>query len=176
MDSTGSEEIPDDPKFRDLTWGYAQQLGIPSSPIRDALFVIADCLDAKPRGDLLALATAAYRAVERELAEHYRPRSPLEIQVETIRAERELAQMLKTEFPRVEFKASDFDPIPESPEDLGRSLGYRDGGRAVRHLLRRGFPDHEPHTRWSPLTEAQINYVKAHLVARSVATPWQHNS
>jgi len=152
--------------FRRLTWDHVERLGIPPSPVRDAFFALAGYLDSHPKGGLLALASGAYRSLEKELAEFYRPRSPLELQVETLRAERELAAMLNTEFSPVKFAATDFEPTPQTPTDLGESLGYNDRGRAVRRLLRRGFPEHEKGALWSPLTPSQINYVKAHLASR----------
>lgn len=50
-----------------------------------------------------------------------------------------------------------------TPKDLARELGYNDDGRAVRRLLRQGFPDHPKHARWEPLTPGQIGYVRERL-------------
>lgn len=51
---------------------------------------------------------------------------------------------------------------PTSPKDLGKQLGYPDG-RAVRKVLREGFPDHPPYARWEPLSDEQIAYVRTRL-------------
>lgn len=66
----------------------------------------------------------------------------------------------------VSFTDEDFDLPPTTPAELAVQLGHTDQGRAVRHVLRRGFPEHEKHSRWEPLTTAQVNYVRAHLPSR----------
>jgi len=48
---------------------------------------------------------------------------------------------------------------------LTRELGLTDGGRAVRRLLRAGFPGHLKNAPWDPLSTAQVEYVRR---ARSI--------
>lgn len=53
-----------------------------------------------------------------------------------------------------------------APKDLAQQLGYDDDGRAVRRILRQGFPEHPKHSRWEPLSPTQIEYVRKHLSSR----------
>jgi len=47
-------------------------------------------------------------------------------------------------------------------DQLARELGH-ENGNAVRKALRAGFPDHVKGTRWEPLTEEQVDYVRVTL-------------
>ncbi|NYJ18502.1 hypothetical protein [Glaciibacter psychrotolerans] len=49
---------------------------------------------------------------------------------------------------------------------LSRELGYNDNGRAVRVLLRKGFPDHIVNLSWDPLSAEAIAHVRANLSPR----------
>ncbi len=53
-----------------------------------------------------------------------------------------------------------------APKDLAQQLGYDDEGRAVRRVLRQGFPDHPMNSRWEPLSPQQIAFVREHLSSR----------
>jgi len=50
-----------------------------------------------------------------------------------------------------------------TPAGLALTLGYSDHGRAVRASLRRQFPGHPRHHRWSPLTADQVDHVMRDL-------------
>lgn len=43
---------------------------------------------------------------------------------------------------------------------LTHEFGLADGGRAVRRLLRTGFPEHQKGAPWDPLSAAQVAYVR----------------
>ena len=154
--------------MRNATWTSVEAMGIPPSRVRDVLFDLAGIIDAPLAGEELALGSSALRGVMAALEEHYKPRTALEVQVEMIRVGRELAEM-GMPVPAIAFTHEDFELPPESPQELARQLGYRDGGRAVRQVLRRGFPEHPAHTTWVPLTKRQVNYVRAHLASRTDA-------
>lgn len=62
------------------------------------------------------------------------------------------------------------DPITSSEVDgsmtvaqLSYELGRDDGGKAVRRILRTGFPDHARGGSWDPLTVAQVAHVRSRL-------------
>lgn len=46
---------------------------------------------------------------------------------------------------------------------LSYELGRDDGGKAVRRILRAGFPDHTHGSSWDPLTAAQVTHVRSRL-------------
>ena len=151
--------------MRAATWESVEAMGIPPSRVRHVLFQLVAIMDNDPTGDELALASGAFRGMMNAFEEHYKPRTALEIQLETLRLSRELGEMGITP-PDVHFSHADFELPPETPRELAAQLGYRDGGRAVRAVLRRGFRDHPKHARWDPLTEQQVNYVRAHIAPR----------
>lgn len=148
------------------TWTSVEALGVPDSPVRRMLFQLADMSSHEDADEETALAAAAFQAVFKVLREYYEYKSPLEIQAEAKRNIRELRDVLGVEIDDIQFSSDDFELPPETPGELARQLGYSDGGRAVRRILRRGFSEHPPNTRWEPLTTRQVNYVKAHLPRR----------
>lgn len=148
------------------TWRFAEAKGIPDSPMRRIMLDLARFMDGEVEGDQLALASTAYTALLKEFDIQFEPKSPLQHQLEYVRLARELKE--RTGVPLPEMKGDEFvmTTQAESPRELAEQLGYADGGRAVREILRKGFPEHDKHARWEPLTLAQINYVKAHLSSR----------
>lgn len=46
---------------------------------------------------------------------------------------------------------------------LSDELGRDDGGKAVRRILRAGFPDHAHGRSWDPLSAAQVTHVRSRL-------------
>lgn len=78
-------------------------------------------------------------------------KTPLQIQADARRAVREIRDM-GVDVPDVVFTDSDLDLSPTTPGELAVQLGHSGGGRAVRRVLRVGFPDHEKNARWEPLT------------------------
>ena len=46
---------------------------------------------------------------------------------------------------------------------LALELGYTDQGKAVRRVLRAGFPDHPSSTSWDPLGPDQVAYVRSRI-------------
>lgn len=148
------------------TWTSVEALGIPDSIVRRMLFELAGAIGAHEKHDI-ALVSAAYRALTKVLHERAQDdqKTPLQIQADARRAVREIREM-GVDVPDVVFTDSDFDLPPTTPGELAAQLGYSDGGRAVRHVLRVGFPEHEKNARWEPLTDRQINYVRAHLASR----------
>lgn len=145
-----------------LTWQMIEGLGVPDSPLRRLYLRSAELVD-ETTSDQLALATMIHRGIAQAFASHYQPRTPLQLQAEAVRNTRELRERFGIDVPDIEFSDSDFELPPESPVELARQLGYNDGGRAVRRVLRRGFPTHPKGSRWEPLTTGEVNYVKAHL-------------
>lgn len=145
-----------------------EAVGIPDSPVRRMLFQLAQLVDDHVVGrDDLALASAAYRALTKILHEcaHDDNKSPLQVQADAQRDAREM-RMMGVKVPDISYTDENFDLPPTNPVELATQLGYADGGRAVRRILRRGFPEHEKHSRWEPLTASQVNYVRAHLPSR----------
>lgn len=148
------------------TWTSVEALGIPDSIVRRMLFELAEVIGGQGDHDL-ALVSAAYRALTNVLHERAQDdkKTPLRIQADAQRAVREIREM-GVDVPDVVFTDSDFDLPPTTPGELAIHLGYSDGGRAVRRVLRAGFPEHEKNARWEPLTDRQIYYVRAHLASR----------
>ncbi|MFJ3473384.1 hypothetical protein ACIPJ1_10650 [Microbacterium maritypicum] len=148
------------------TWVSVEALGIPDSIVRRMLFELAEVIGGRGDHDL-ALVSAAYRALTNVLHERAEDdkKTPLQVQADAQRAVREIREM-GVDAPDVVFTDSDFDLPPTTPGELAVQLGYSDGGRAVRRVLRVGFPEHEKNARWEPLTDRQINYVRAHLASR----------
>lgn len=148
------------------TWKSVEALGIPDSVVRRMLLDLAGRVGAST-GDDLALISAAYRALTKVLHERARDdnKTPLQVQAEAQRDVREIRAM-GVDMPDIVFTDADFHLPPTTPVELAAQLGYADGGRAVRRVLRVGFPEHEKNARWEPLTAPQINYVRAHLPAR----------
>ncbi|PWB97050.1 hypothetical protein DF220_03770 [Salinibacterium hongtaonis] len=142
-----------------------ERLGIPDSPTRRVLFDLAGILDDREGGAQVALATAAWVALTKEFEEQFTPKSPLRVQAEYLRNQREL-KSLGIETPDLRGEDLQFDVLPTTPVEFAQQLGYADGGRAVRKVLRLGFPDHDRHSGWAPLTPEQVNYVRAHLARR----------
>lgn len=130
------------------------------------LFQLAEVIGGHEDHDL-ALVSAAYRALALVLHERAQDdkKTPLQIQADAQRAVREIRET-GGDAPDVVFTDSDFGLPPTTPGELVTQLGYSDGGRAARRVLRAGFPEHEKNARWDPLTERQINHVWAHLPSR----------
>lgn len=152
----------------DATWKSVEAVGIPDSPVRRMLFQLAQLTDDHVVGrDDLALLSAAYRALTHVLHERANDdrKSPLQVQVDVQRDTREMRAM-GVDVPDISFTDEDFALPPTTPVELATQLGYADRGRAVRRVLRQGFPDHEKNGRWEPLTSAQVSYVRAHLRSR----------
>jgi len=147
------------------TWAFVEWLGIPDTPARRVLFELA-AIAALPDTEELALASAGYLALTREFTEQYTPKSPLQQQLESIHANRRLSELLGVMLPEPRGDLFELENRPETPTELGEQLGYRDQGRAVRRVLRAKFVDHPPHMPWFPLTDEQVNYVRAHLPSR----------
>lgn len=150
------------------TWKSVEALGIPDSLVRRMLFELAKRIGSRDGGgDDLALTSAAYRALTKVLHEQAAEdsKTPLQVQADARRTTREIRAM-GVDVPGIEFTGEDFTLPPTTPGELATQLGYADNGRAVRRLLRRGFPEHERYARWEPLSAAQINYVRAHLPVR----------
>lgn len=143
-----------------------EALGIPDSIVRRIPFELAEVNGEHGDNDL-ALVSAAYRALAKVLHERAEDdkKTPLQIQADAQRAVRETREM-GANVPEVVFTDSDFYLPPTTPGELAVQLGYSDGGRAVRRVLRVGFPEHEKNARWEPLTDRQVNYVRAHLASR----------
>jgi hypothetical protein len=161
-----STPVPNDhDEMISATWAFVEWFGIPDSPVRRVLFELA-AIVAIPDTEELAVASAGYLALTKEFTAQYTPKSPLQQQLESARAHRELSELLGVTLPEPRGDSFTLENRPETPAELGEQLGYEDDGRAVRHVLRAKFVDHPRHTTWSPLTREQINYVRAHLPAR----------
>ncbi len=146
-------------------WATVEALGVSDSPMRRVYFELARIL-ATSEGTELAMASAAFLALGREMRDLYTRKSPLQQQLEYIRVRKELADTLGTTVRELPGEAFELDPLPVTPLDLGRELGYEDGGRAVRRVLRARHPEHLRGSRWPALTGEQVNYVRAHLPRR----------
>lgn len=146
------------------TWTFVETLGIPDSPMRRVLFELA--VIAESENEELALAAAAYMALTKAFEEQFTPKSPLQQQLESIRTNKELSDLLGVALPELRGDQFELGETPETPTELGDQLGYRDQGRTVRRILRAKYTGHPAHLSWSPLTEEQVNYVRAHLSPR----------
>ncbi|EQM73040.1 hypothetical protein [Microbacterium maritypicum] len=147
------------------TWKSVEAVGIPDSPVRRMLFDLADRFQNHGPNDDIALLSGAFTALMDVLQEHHADKTPLQVQAEARRTTRDL-RARGINIPDIVFRHTDFELPPQTPNELAVQLGYVDGGRAVRRVLRSGFPEHEKHARWEPLTDAQVHYVRAHLPAR----------
>lgn len=145
------------------TWTFVEALGIPDSAMRRVLFDLAAFVEASPEGDQYALATSAYLALTKEFQEQFTPKSPLRQQAEYLKMQRELEELMGVRPPDIPGEEFELRPTPETTVQLAAELNYQDEGRAVRQVLRKGFPDHPKNAPWEPLTEKQVNYVRAHL-------------
>ncbi|MFL0361309.1 hypothetical protein [Curtobacterium flaccumfaciens] len=161
-------ELPGDDHLGPVasTWSLVERVGMPNTPVRRTLFDLAKIIETGSSDELL-LASAAYRALATSIEDVYRRRSPLEQQLEYIKASRELQEATGIRSPDVSGDRFELAPLPESPAALAAELGYHDGGRAVRRVLREKF-GLTPGGRWHELTERQVNYVRAHLPPRQV--------
>lgn len=65
---------------------------VPQGDARDALVELGVRIDRRPEGRDLLVLVAAFRAAREAIADVYRPRSPLEAQLEFDRAREELRQ------------------------------------------------------------------------------------
>jgi hypothetical protein len=146
------------------TWSTVEALGVPDTPMRRVLFDLAR-LVITSNGPELRMAMAAFHALSKEMQEAYQRKTPLQQQLEHIRTRKELAAATGLSVTEVRGDRFVLDPLPETPVDLSVELGYEDGGRAVRRLLREKYP-HEAGASWTPLSEAQVNYVRAHLAPK----------
>jgi hypothetical protein len=147
-------------------WATVEALGMPDTSVRRVYFDLADIIGGGEPTEM-AMASAAFLALSREMREVYTRKSPLQQQLEHIRVRKELAEMLGERVRELPGEAFTLEPLPTTPAALGEELGYRDGGRAVRRVLRARHPEHDKGTMWSPLSEAQVNYVRAHLPRRA---------
>lgn len=147
-------------------WATVEALGMPDTPARRVYFDLARIIGDGEATEM-AMASAAFLALSKEMHEIYARKSPLQQQLEHIRVRKELAEMLGEPVRELPGEAFVLEPLPTTPAALGEELGYRDGGRAVRRVLRARHPEHDKGTMWSPLSEAQANYVRAHLPRRA---------
>lgn len=148
------------------TWHTVEAMGMPDSPIRRVLFDLAKII-ATGTGNEVGLATIAYIPLMKELQELYQRKTPLQEQLEHIRASKELFDAIGVRLPEVSGDRFVLDPLPETPAALAAELGYADGGKAVRRVLRQRFA-HEKGAQWPALDEQQVNYVRAHLPSRNL--------
>lgn len=148
------------------TWRSVEAMGMPDSPIRRVLFDLAEIIQTGT-GNEVGLASIAYLPLMQELQQLYQRKTPLQEQLEHIRASKELFETIGVRLPEVRGDRFVLNPVPETPAALAAELGYADGGKAVRRVLRQRFA-HEKGTPWPTLDEQQVNYVRAHLPARNL--------
>lgn len=163
---TGLSDEEEVERLTAAAWTTVEALGVPDTPMRRVYFDVARIL-ATSEATELAMASAAFLALNNEMIELYTRKSPLQQQLEYVRVRKELAETLGTTVRELPGEAFELDPLPATPAELGKELGYDDDGKSVRRILRVRHPEHVRGSRWPALSEEQVNYVRAHLPRRN---------
>jgi len=87
-------------------------------------------------------------------------------QLEYVRINKDLEALLGTRLPEISGDTFKLEVTPRTAEELSTSLGRHDQGRSVRRVLRARYQVPANGT-WTPLTDEQVNYVRAHLTPLS---------